>query len=135
MAVNTAYAGRTYPPSGPYEITEQRVRQFARAVQASDADSPAPTFPVIIAQLTEAQYVQDPEAGIDFSRVVHADERFVHHRPLAVGDVVTATLTVESITERAGLSLVTTKVDLLDAGGALTTEVISTLAVRGEENS
>lgn len=147
MAVNTAYAGRSYAPTAPYQVGREHVRAFATAVLA---DHPAhhdvaaaqalghpdvvapPTYAVVIAQAAEAQLVQDPEAGIDFSRVVHADERFVHHRPIHAGDELVTTLHVDSITERAGLAMVTTRCEVADAEGAPVATVVSTLAVRGE---
>ena len=144
--VNLAYAGREYPPTAPYVVGREHLRDFARAV---GADHPAhhdvaaarslgypdvvapPTYAVVIAQRAEAQLIEDPEAGIDFSRVVHADERFTHHRPLHAGDEVTTVLHVDSITERAGLAMVTTRCELAGADGAQIATVVSTLAIRG----
>lgn len=146
--VNLAYAGREYPRTAAYVVGREHLRDFARAV---GADHPAhhdveaaralgypdvvapPTFAVVIAQRAEAQLIEDPEAGIDFSRVVHADERFTHHRPLYAGDEVTTVLHVDSITERAGLAMVTTRCELAGADGAPIATVVSTLAVRGAD--
>ncbi len=91
-----------------------------------------PTFAVVIAQAAEAQLIADPAAGIDFSRVVHAEERFTHRRPIVAGDAITTVLHVDSITERAGLAMVTTRCELSDAAGEPVSTVVSTLAVRGE---
>lgn len=148
MAVNTAYAGRSYAPTAPYQVGREHVRAFATAVLAEhpahhdvvaaralghpDVVAP-PTYAVVIAQRSEAQLIEDPEAGIDFSRVVHADERFVHHRPIHAGDELVTTLHVDSITERAGLAMVTTRCEIADADGAPVATVVSTLAVRGED--
>ncbi len=91
-----------------------------------------PTFAVVIAQRAEAQLIGDPDAGIDFSRVVHAEERFTHHRPIVAGDEIVTVLHVDSIVERAGLAMVTTRCELADAAGEPVGTVVSTLAVRGE---
>ena len=83
----------------------------------------------------EAQLIEDPDAGIDFSRVVHADERFTHHRPIVAGDEITTVLHVDAVVERAGLAMVTTRCALF-GDAALTDHVAtvrSTLAVRGED--
>ncbi|GEN80878.1 FAS1-like dehydratase domain-containing protein [Actinotalea fermentans] len=148
MGVNLEYAGREYPPTAPYVVGREHLRDFARAV---GADHPAhhdveaaralghpdvvapPTFAVVIAQRAEAQLIEDPAAGIDFSRVVHAEERFTHHRPLHAGDEVVTVLHVDSITERAGLAMVTTRCELAAADGARLATVVSTLAVRGAD--
>ncbi len=55
--------------------------------------------------------------GVDFSKVVHADERFTHHRPLVAGDVISAVVHIENIVQRAGISMVTTRAELTDAAG------------------
>lgn len=147
MGVNAEYAGRRYPPTAPYAVGREHLRDFARAVGAThpahhdveaaralgypDVVAP-PTFAVVVAQRAEAQLVEDPAAGIDFSRVVHADERFTHHRPIHAGDELVTVLHVDAITERAGLALVTTRCEIADAEGDPVSTVVSTLAVRGE---
>ena len=105
--------------------------EAARALGYPDVVAP-PTFAVVVAQRAEAQLVEDPAAGIDFSRVVHADERFTHHRPIHAGDELVTVLHVDAITERAGLALVTTRCEIADAAGDPVSTVVSTLAVRGE---
>ncbi|MDT0166712.1 MaoC family dehydratase N-terminal domain-containing protein [Actinotalea sp. AC32] len=148
MAVNTAYAGRSYAPTEPYAVGREHVREFALAVGAThpahhdveaaralghpDVVAP-PTFLVVVAQRAEAQLVQDAEAGIDFSRVVHADERFTHHRPVHAGDELVTVLHVDSITERAGIAMVTTRCEVSGVDGTPVASVMSTLAVRGED--
>ena len=147
MGVNASFAGRAYPPTPPYAVGREHLRDFALAVGAHhpahhDVDAAralghpdviaAPTFAVVIAQRAEAQLIEDPEAGIDFSCVVHADERFVHHRPIRAGDELVTVLHIDSITERAGLSMVTTRCEITADDGPVAT-VVSTLAVRGED--
>ena len=145
--VDASFAGRQYPPTAPYAVGREKLREFAAAVRA---DHPAhhdvaaaralghpdviapPTFAVVIAQRAEAQLVEDPAAGIDFSRVVHAEERFTHHRPIHAGDELVTVLHVDSITERAGLAMVSTRCEIADAAGEPVATVRSTLAVRGE---
>lgn len=150
--VNASFAGREYPPNAPYAVGREKIREFALAVGAQhpahvdvaaaqalgyvDVIAP-PTFAVIIAQRAEAQFIEDPEAAVDFSRVVHADERFTHHQPIVAGQELTTIVHVDSITERSGLSMVTTRCEIHvvgqngEAGNHVST-VISTLAVRGE---
>ena len=145
MGVDPAFVGRVYPPTAPYEVARTAIAAFAEATAAAhpaytDADAARalgypdvvapPTFAVVVAQAAESQYVADPAAGIDFSRVVHADERFTHHRPIHAGDRLVTVLHVESVTERAGLSLVATRCEIADDAGAPVATVRSTLAVR-----
>lgn len=147
MPVNADYVGRVFTGTSPYEVSRVKIAEFAAAVQAlhpshtdvaaaqslgyPDVIAPA-TFAVVVAQRAEAEYIQDPEATIDFSRVVHADERFTHHRPIHAGDVLTTAVHVDAIVERRGITTVSTRAEITDAGGAPVTTVLSTLAVRGE---
>lgn len=144
--MDASYAGRTYPPTAPYAVGREHLREFAAAVGATHPahhDVAAaralghrdvvatPTFAVVIAQRAEAQLIEDPGAGIDFSRVVHADERFTHHRPIYAGDDLVTVLHVDAVVERAGLAMVTTRCEIADTDGVPVATVTSTLAVRG----
>ena len=149
MSVNPDVQGRSYPPSPPYQVSREKIREFAAAVQAThpahtdlaaaqalghpDLVAP-PTFAVVIAQGAEAVVVKDPEANIDFTRVVHADERFTHHRPIVAGDELSATVTVESVKSLGGHSMITTRADIATTAGEPVSTVRSTLLVRGEES-
>lgn len=148
MPVDPTFAGRSYPPGPRYEVGREKLREFAEAVGARhpahldpaaaralghpDVIAP-PTFAVVVAQRAEAVYVSDPAAGIDFTRVVHAEERFTHARPIHAGDVLVPTVHVESIVQRAGLALVTTRCEIADDAGAPVCTVVSVLAVREVE--
>jgi acyl dehydratase len=148
MAVNQEFVGRTYPPSGPYPVDADLIAAFAAAVGATDpvhTDPEAaraagygdvvapPTMAVRFSQLSERGYITDPDAGIDFSRVVHGEQRFVHHRPITAGDEVFGATTVDAVRAAGGHSMVTTRTELTTtAGDALATST-STIVVRGGE--
>ena len=147
MAVNPELQGRTYPPTAPYLVGREKIREFARAVfatspihfdpdaarQAGHVDVVAPpTFPVVVQEASLAQLLADPEAGIDFSRVVHGDQRFTYSRPVIAGDELSSTLTVTSVKSLAGNSMVTAESVMTDTRGDHVVTAISTLVVRGE---
>ncbi len=146
-APDPSFAGRTYPPGPVHTVSAQKIAEFARATGAASAlhTDPAaaraaghadviapPTFLVSLAQATEAQYIEDPAAGIDFTRVVHGEESFDLHRPVVAGDHLVPTLTVESIRSAGGHSMVATRVDVTDETGQGVASVRSMLVVRGE---
>ena len=148
MPVNPEIQGRSYPATEPYLVGREKVREFARAVLASSPLSldPAaaqaagfadviapPTFPVVVQEHSLAQLLADPEAQIDFSRVVHGDQRFQYSRPIVAGDELVATLTVASVKSLGGNSMVTAESAIVDASGAHVVTAISTLVVRGED--
>ena len=146
--MNPAIQGRTYPPTASYLVGREKVREFARAVFATNpvnldpeaaraaghADVVAPpTFPVVVQEHTLAQLLDDKDAGIDFGRVVHGDQRFEYSRPIVAGDELTAQLTVTSVKSLGGNSMVTAATEITDATGAHVVTATSTLVVRGED--
>ncbi|HEU5241533.1 MAG TPA: MaoC family dehydratase N-terminal domain-containing protein [Ornithinibacter sp.] len=148
MAVNQEFVGRTYPPSGPYAVDADLIAAFAAAVGATDpvhTDAEAaraagygdvvapPTMAVRFSQQSEAAYISDPEAGIDFSRVVHGEQRFVHHRPITAGDEVLGATTVDAVRAAGGHSMVTTRTELTTTAGEALATSTSTIVVRGGE--
>ena len=148
MSVNPELQGRSYPPTEPYLVGREKVREFARAVFATNpthhdpevaraagyADVVAPpTFAVVVQEQALAQLLADDEAGIDFSRVVHGDQRFAFSRPIVAGDELTAVITVTSVKSLGGHSMVTADTLVADAGGSHVVTATSTLVVRGDE--
>lgn len=148
MPVNEQSVGRVYPPTAPYGVSAAKIREFAEAVGATDpahVDAAAaqalgyrdviapPTFAVLIAQQCDAQFVTDPEMGVDFTRVVHGQQTFVHHRPLTAGDAVVGVLHVDAVKVVAGNAMVTTRTELTVDDQPVCTST-SMLVVRGDQS-
>ncbi len=148
MPVNPELQGRVFPPAPPYLVGLEKIREFSRAVFATNpihfdtdaaraaghADIVAPpTFPVVVQEQTLAQLLSEPDAGIDFTRVVHGDQRFSFTRPVVAGDELTATLVVTSVKTLGPHAMVTAESTMVDASGAHVVTATSTLVVRGDE--
>ena len=131
--MNPDLIGREFAPTAPYLVGREKVREFARAVFATSDVTPA-TFPVVIQEATLAQLLAEPDGGIDFTRVVHGDQRFSYSRPIVAGDELTATLAVTSIRSLGGHAMVTAESTIVDASGSHVVTAISTLVVRGDES-
>jgi acyl dehydratase len=146
MALNKDFIGRTFPPSEPYEISRVKIREFANAIgddnpvyretaAANAAGHPdvicPPTFAIVVGVLGSSQVVRDPGLGLDYSMVVHGEQRFHHTRPLRAGDVVTSQSTVENIREVGRLSMLTTKTEIKTVEGELVCTARTTLVERG----
>jgi len=145
--VNPELQGRVFEPVAPYLVGREKVREFARAVLStsplsldpaaaqaagySDVVAP-PTFAVVVQEATLAQLLAEPDGGIDFSRVVHGEQRFSYTRPIVAGDELTATLAVTSIKSLGGNDMVTAESTIVDAAGSHVVTATSTLVVRGE---
>lgn len=146
--VNVEIQGKVYAPTAPYLVGREKVREFARAVLSeaalhhdpeaaraagySDVVAP-PTFAIVVQDATLQQLLSDEEAAVDFSRVVHGDQRFTYSRPIVAGDELTGVMTVTSVKQLGGNSMVTSSTEISDASGAHVVTAISTLVVRAEE--
>lgn len=148
MSINPELAGRVYPAQEPYVVGREKIREFAAAVKATHpahfepaaaaelghADLLAPpTFAIIVAQRADAQLIADPASGIDFSRVVHADQRFTHHRPIVAGDELLAELHVDTVRAMGGGAMLTTRSEITTTAGEKVATTVSSLLVRGED--
>jgi acyl dehydratase len=148
MGLNPDIAGKVYPPAPVYEVGREKIAEFARAIGSTDpvhVDPEAaralgypdvvapPTLAVLVAQRSERQLMTDPDAGIDYSRLVHGEERFRHHRPIVAGDRLTATTHVDSARLAGGHGMVTSRTEIVDADGAAVATVSSTVVIRGGE--
>lgn len=132
--IDGSLAGRTFPPTSSYDVTEQAVGAFAAATGTPySSGDPAPaTFPIVVAFGAMQALMADPEVGIELHRVVHGQQRFVHHRPVVVGDRLTATLTVSGLRQIAGTDIITTSSAIIDQAGALVCTAEATLVHRAE---
>jgi len=148
MTVNPDLVGRSFPALPPYLVGREKVREFARAVFSEDPLSldveaaraagytdlvAPPTFAVILQQQGLEQLLAEPDAGIDFGRLVHGDQRFTYTRPIVAGDELIATLAVTSVKTLAGNAIVTAVVDVIDAEGAGVVTATSTMVIRAGE--
>lgn len=144
MPVNPELVGRTFPPTAPYLVGREKVREFARAVFATDAqhvDPEAaralgyadvvapPTFAMVLQDLTLQQLLAEPDSGIVLSRVLHAEQRFRYSRPIVAGDELVARLAVTGIRTLGGNAMVTSEAEMTDAAGNHVVTATSVLLV------
>jgi len=148
MSVNPELLDTVFEPTESYVVGREKVREFASAVFATapihhDVEAAiaagysdvvaSPTFPIVIQEKTLQQLLSRPGAGIDFSRVVHGDQKFEYQRPLVAGDEVVATLRVTKIQSLGGHTMVTSESTVTTIAGEPVVVATSTLVIRGEE--
>jgi acyl dehydratase len=142
MAVDPTAAGRVYPPQ-PYEVGREKIREFADAI---GDDSPAYRDPAAARELNHADVVAPPtfamipvlrgfdilmdDLGIEYSRVIHVDQRFAHVRPIQAGDRLMTTTTLDSVRSRAGSDFLGIRCEVITEGGDRVCTATSTLLVR-----
>jgi acyl dehydratase len=147
VALNAEYAGRTFPPGEPYEVSRVKIAEFATAigepsplcrdreaaVKAGYPDVIAPpTFATTITMASTKGIHDDPGLGLDYSMVVHGEQSFTHARPLHAGDVVVATSSIESIRVLGATSMMTTLTDISTLDGEHVCTAKSVIVERGK---
>jgi len=146
MALDRALVGRSYPPSAVYEVGRGKIAEFATAI---GDDSPVyrdpaaaqalghpdvvapPTFAIALTLEAANVVLDDPDVALDYSRVVHGEQRFAHHRPIRAGDRLVATTTIDAARTVAGNDMLTARVDLATEDGEAICTATSMLVARG----
>jgi acyl dehydratase len=148
MALNPDFVGRVYPPAGSYLVGREKVREFAtaigdlnpayhdvdaaRALGYADVIAP-PTFAVMLSLKSAGRVTHDPELGLDYSRVVHGEQRFAYHRPIVAGDELVVTTSIESIRSMAGNDMITTRGEIATVDGEPVVTTMSLLVSRAAD--
>jgi hypothetical protein len=128
MSLGPDLAGRTFPPTAPFEVTHEHVAAFARSVGTSYAGGPAPaTYPIVVVLGAMRALLEDPEVGISLQHVVHGEQRFTYSRPVVPGDRLTAELSVTSVRSLGGADIIATRSEVTDADGAHVVSASATL--------
>ncbi|MFC8534715.1 FAS1-like dehydratase domain-containing protein [Streptomyces sp. DT224] len=150
MALDQSFVGRTYPPTAPYEVGREKIREFAEAVgdahpAYTDPEAAAalghadviapPTFVFSITFKAAGQVIEDPQLGLDYSRVVHGDQKFVYVRPVRAGDRLSVVSTIEAVKSMAGNDILDVRGDVHDESGELVVTAWTKLVARAAEEA
>jgi len=146
VAINPEYAGRTFEPSEPYEVSRVKIAEFATAIgdasplcrdqsaaQAAgypDVIAP-PTFAIVVLAGGNAAMMADPGLGVNYAMVVHGEQSFTHSRPLHAGDVVVTQSTIESIKQIRTMTTMATVTEVRTVDGEHVCTARSTAVERG----
>ncbi|MEU4451768.1 MaoC family dehydratase N-terminal domain-containing protein [Nocardioides sp. NPDC023903] len=133
MAVDGSLVGRAFPPTRPYRVTDEKVREFAAAAGVSwESGDPVPaTFPIVLAFDAMNAFLDDVQ--VELSRIVHGEQKFSYARPIAPGDVLVATLSVASLRQIGGNDIIGTVSEITDDSGVVVCTTSATLVHRAAE--
>ena len=110
-------AGRAYPPVS-FELDIERAAAFARAIGADPAAGVPPTFAGVYSLgATAPQLFEDPEAAVDFAKLLHAEQEFEWTRQPEPGETVTSQGRVASDMTRRGMRFVSFETETTGADG------------------
>jgi len=148
MPLDPSFVGRSWPATAPYQVGREKIREFATAIGATDAEYhdpeaaralgyadvvAPPTFPFVVTMAASGQIIRDPQLGMDYSRVVHGDQKFAYTRPVVAGDTLVCVVTVDEITSRGGHDFLTTRTEVTTEAGEPVVTAWSKLVQRGEK--
>jgi acyl dehydratase len=147
MPLNRDYVGREYPATETFEVSRELIRRFAAAIGDAnpaytdieaakalghpDVIAP-PTFLTVLTFRYAAEGpVVDPGLGLNYALVVHGEQKFVHHRPVRAGDVLTVSSSIVDIRDAGRNELLTTKTSVMTVDGEPVADLFGTLVSRG----
>ncbi|MGH3981104.1 MAG: FAS1-like dehydratase domain-containing protein [Pseudonocardiaceae bacterium] len=146
MALDPSFVGRSYPTADAYQVGREKIREFADAIGDDnpvyrdpgaartfgypDVIAP-PTFAIILALRAQQALISDTDLGLDYSRMVHGDQSFTHHRPIRADDELATALHVDGVRTMGGNDLLTVRCEITDGAGDPVTTARSMLVVRG----
>jgi acyl dehydratase len=141
VALKTDIRGMVWKYPDSYVVGREKVREFAKAVQAEDPASydekaaaelgydnivAPPTFVTIFAKLVQADFFRNVDLGDDIM-MVQVDQKFLYHKPVLAGDVLHARMDIHSVDERFGADIVVTKNICTNDGGEVVLEAYTTM--------
>ena len=125
--LNPDLVGRTFTSADSVTVTKEAIQKFAEVIGETNFEIAAPTFAISITLEQSQSLLQD--SGLDWTRVVHGDQKFEIKRPIVAGDVLYCSSTIESARNVSGNEIVTVRSDLNSATD-LVVSTWSTLVVR-----
>ena len=150
MALKIDIRGMVWKYPDTFVVGREQIRQYASAVKADDPATHdeaaaaqlgheaiiAPlTFTSIFAVMIQRHFFQHNDVGMETMQIVQVDQKFKYHRPIKDGDALTGTMYIETVDERFGADIVTTRNVCTDQHGELVLEAFTTLMGHEGDNS
>lgn len=127
--LNPDSVGRTFDGAESVTVSQSQIDAFCAVIDEKNSAVAPPTFSIRITLDQSQAILSAPEIGLDWSRLVHGDQKFDIKRPIVAGDSFKCSSTIESYRVAAGNEIVSVRSDLF-ADGELVVSTWSTLVVR-----
>jgi len=150
MALKTDIRGMVHRYPDVFVVGREQIRQYANAVKSDDPAShdeaaaaelghtsliAPPTFMSILAVMIQRHFFQTVDVGLATMQIVQVDQQFKFHRPIQDGDRLIGTMHIESVVERFGADIVTTRNVCATEDGEVVMEAFTTLMGHEGDNS
>ena len=145
MPLNRDFIGRTAPSAEPLEVTRGDIRRFATAIGDTnpayhdraaaaalghrDVVAP-PTFLITLGLAGSSTFLADPTLGLDYTLVVHGEQKFELHRPVYAGDMLDSEVRIANIRDAGRNELMQLVTEVTCAGERVATAT-NTIVSRG----
>ena len=127
--LNPDSVGRTFEGAELVTVSQSQINSFCAVLSESNMTVAPPTFSIRITLEQSQVILSSPEIGLDWSRVVHGDQRFEIKRPIIAGDSFICSSTIENYKVSSGNEIVSVRSDL-HSNNELIVSTWSTLVVR-----
>ena len=127
--LNPDSVGSTFAGTESITVSQSDIDAFCAVIGEADTTIAPPTFTIRISLSQFEEILTRPEIGLDWSRLVHGDQKFEIFSPIKAGDQLTCAATIESYRVAAGNEIVSVRSDL-HKGRDLAVSSWSTLVVR-----
>jgi acyl dehydratase len=127
--LNPDSVGSTFAGTESVTLSQSEIDAFCAVIGESNTTIAPPTFTIRITLSQFEEILTRPEIGLDWSRLVHGDQKFEIFSPVKPGDNLTCAATIESYRVAAGNEIVSVRSDL-KREGELVISAWSTLVVR-----
>ena len=127
--LNPDSVGSTFGGTETIAVTQSEVDAFCAVIGETDTSIAPPTFTIRITLSQFEEILTRPEIGLDWTRLVHGDQKFHIFSPVRPGDELSCSATIESYRVAAGNEIVSVRSDL-ERDGAVVVSAWSTLVVR-----
>lgn len=107
---DSSHVGRSYRAEGQV-VDGTRAADFARSIAGGDEvfqpGTIPPTFAAVYLMFPAlGQVFGDAEVGINLAGLIHGEQSFTFHEPVAAGDVVDSEATIASVDDKRGMTFV-----------------------------
>ena len=127
--LNPDSVGRTFAGTDAITISQTEIDSFCAVIGERNTEVAPPTFTIRITLNQFEAFLTQPDVGLDWSRLVHGDQKFEIFSPVKAGDVLTCDATIESYRVAAGNEFINVKSDLRNGDELVCTNWI-TIVVR-----
>ena len=107
---DSSHVGRSYRAEGQV-VDGTRAADFAKSIAGGDEvfqpGTIPPTFAAVYLMFPAlGQVFGDAEVGINLAGLIHGEQSFTFHEPVAAGDVVDSEATIASVDDKRGMTFV-----------------------------